>query len=1275
MTSNNTQEITEKIKKIRDLIPKAENEDVRNFLMSELDSLLSMIGNKQDTIEENKQEKPKAKSTIYKEKHKRTRKKNINIAENILSGRDELTIKSFHLKDSVLDELYNKVKNDKQPVQSLLRLLKIKFLDEAKTDDRIMNMIKKKVYVQFKFKVQFFHDKYYCPGITTTNRVFYVEKFNDRSNLVQDFSDLPDIYDRQMNIILNKIKEFEDNGSDWVFKEPLKFTMRLILYHSSFSNSKIYIPTPDWLKDRKAVINIKNTDDNCGYKSIYRALCPDKYRHDYRDVSMDVVNEYFRSNNIDVSMFSQGFVYEAFRKFEEVNKIGINVYYIGMNGPEETEQDYVSMYLGNKDFSEERIINLGYLEQDGKSHFVIIKKLHLVLHEKYTNNHSCVCSLCNHKYSRPESLLRHIRKYHENHNKLPDIKLPSKDSPKAICKYDPEKPKWVQRSRWYPFVVYADFEASNIRYDDGTVVQVPNSYTMISPELLDVKHTPLKLQTCIKRFHSSDPDKLMLRFVEDLYNLHTSHLYKLQEHPNVPELTEEEQKIYDETKECPNCNRVFGNKYNGQVLRKVRHHDHITGKFISALCIKCNFNECWKNFKTRVVFHNLKGYDSHFLIRYAFKYICKEGCVDDDKPKKDQQYWIGKSMEKFSYIGFGPYIFMDSYCHLSSSLDRLVQQLKAANVKFELCDKFNVPECLRKKLLYPYSAVSDIEEMFDKSPILPIEAFYNDLKGKPCKQHRYDSYLQLVKERNYKNFGELHYDYLLSDVVLLAEVFTHYRKVCMENYSLDPAQFPTSPSFTIANFLKRSRVELELITDIDMFHFISSALRGGMCSVGEINFSNVYNRKGYHIIGFDMNSLYPTVMRFPLPKGEFQWVSVDEGIRMLSEYKLTESEYGYYLEVDIEVPKEIHDYVSAYPLFPERSEKFGNKLVATLYPKKNYVSHIANLQLGLDLGYKITNVHRVLKFRQERFMKDYIDHLCAERKKYPKGTFYNEYYKLLANSLFGKTCENPYKYRKFRFATGYQESIRLLNNNRLRNFHKLKSNDKPLVLAELDQDEIYYDKPMIIGATILELSKWYMQYCYYFALKVYYGDRMKFIYTDTDSLVLELQTEDPEKDIRSEDLSCWFENKDNKGTPGVLKIEKKCIEFKAFCPKHYYYISNMTEDERRFLIEKAKKKNMSRDEINYISNIKYKFNEAFKGIPKHARTKISDKDIEDHLKKNSPKEPGTKVFTSKQIRSKKHEIFVVNQTKEINDNDDKRYYLEDGIHTLAWGHYRIEDKN
>jgi len=173
----------------------------------------------------------------------------------------------------------------------------------------------------------------------------------------------------------------------------------------------------------------------------------------------------------------------------------------------------------------------------------------------------------------------------------------------------------------------------------------------------------------------------------------------------------------------------------------------------------------------------------------------------------------------------------------------------------------------------------------------------------------------------------------------------------------------------------------------------------------------------------DANHLYGWAMSQPLPKGDFQWIDPEE-VELFNYH--AESEKGVILEVDLEYPEELHDLHNDYPLAPEKmciiddmlSDYCGDtkkqhkissgtvaKLVTTLRDKTNYLLHYRNLKLYLDLGLKVKKIHRVLEFSQSRWLKEYID-FNTEKRKDAKNSFEIGFFKLMNNSVFGKTMEN-----------------------------------------------------------------------------------------------------------------------------------------------------------------------------------------------------------------------------------------------------------------------------
>ena len=136
----------------------------------------------------------------------------------------------------------------------------------------------------------------------------------------------------------------------------------------------------------------------------------------------------------------------------------------------------------------------------------------------------------------------------------------------------------------------------------------------------------------------------------------------------------------------------------------------------------------------------------------------------------------------------------------------------------------------------------------------------------------------------------------------------------------------------------------------------------------------------------------------PLPVGDFKWMSPLE----LENWK----EIPCILEVDLDYLKDLHDLHNDYPLAPERLKRDGvEKLIPNLFNKKKYVLHWENLKLYLELGLKLKKIHCGIRFREEPWMKSYIE-LNTDLRTKGKNDFEKDFFKLMNNSVFGKTMEN-----------------------------------------------------------------------------------------------------------------------------------------------------------------------------------------------------------------------------------------------------------------------------
>ena len=241
------------------------------------------------------------------------------------------------------------------------------------------------------------------------------------------------------------------------------------------------------------------------------------------------------------------------------------------------------------------------------------------------------------------------------------------------------------------------------------------------------------------------------------------------------------------------------------------------------------------------------------------------------------------------------------------------------------------------------------------------------------------------------NMGNYHDHYLKKDVLLLADLFEKFISTCLKYYELDPCHYFSSPGLSWDAMLKMTGIELEKTSDIDKYSFIEKGTRGGISYIAKRyalannKYMNDYNPEepSTFITYLDKNKLYSWAMSEYLPYEKFEWVKNVDGLDVISINK--KSDVGYFLEVDLEYPNELHELNNDYSLAPEKivvsnymlstycrkiadeyDIKVGNvkNLIPNLGNKTKYVFHYRNLQLYLSLGMKLTNIFRALQFKQ-----------------------------------------------------------------------------------------------------------------------------------------------------------------------------------------------------------------------------------------------------------------------------------------------------------------------
>ena len=226
------------------------------------------------------------------------------------------------------------------------------------------------------------------------------------------------------------------------------------------------------------------------------------------------------------------------------------------------------------------------------------------------------------------------------------------------------------------------------------------------------------------------------------------------------------------------------------------------------------------------------------------------------------------------------------------------------------------------------------------------------------------------------------------------------------------------------------------------------------------------------------------------------------------------------LEVDVRYPKELHDYHNDLPFMCAKMRINGvEKLVPNLYYKKKYVIHVKALAQAIEHGLVIEHIHRVIEFKQSAWMKEYIDFNTRLRTA-AKIDFEKDFYKLMNNSVFGKTMENIGKHRNIKLVNDEEEYLRNVIHP---NFKSGILLGPDLMSCKMGKVRVVMNKPAYLSQAILDLSKTIMYEFHYDYMKRKYKDEdLKLCHMDTDSLIYSIHTKDFYANI-ADDIEARFD--------------------------------------------------------------------------------------------------------------------------------------------------------
>lgn len=403
-----------------------------------------------------------------------------------------------------------------------------------------------------------------------------------------------------------------------------------------------------------------------------------------------------------------------------------------------------------------------------------------------------------------------------------------------------------------------------------------------------------------------------------------------------------------------------------------------------------------------------------------------------------------------------------------------------------------------------------------------------------------------------------------------------------------------------------------------------------------------------------------------LPTKNFKFEKVtDELVRKILRTPKN-SRKGYILECDLVYSRECHEKHRNFPLCPEKMDvtpdmlsdyqnrchetlgtkpKTSNKLIASFRKREKYVIHYENLKLYRRLGMKLVKVHRILSFSQDPFLKKFID-FCTKMRQNATSTLEKNFFKLISNSCYGKTIENPTKYMSVEFVTSKEKLKKCMTDPY---YHSFKIMSKSLVLVFLKNKKVKIRQPCAVGFTILELSKHFMYESFYDEIQPAFGEQDCVVcFSDTDSLFLSVPfCKDPHQKIRHILDSSNFD----KNHPLYDSSRKSALG--------YFKSETGNQKIEKFVGLRSKV---------YAFKTADKLHKKCKGIAKSYRKQIPLSAYERCLETIS-----SHVQNQYTLSAKSHKVSLMRSQKlAFSSFDDKTYLLPCGIHSLPYFSREIE---
>ena len=581
------------------------------------------------------------------------------------------------------------------------------------------------------------------------------------------------------------------------------------------------------------------------FQMVSRHLNPqDKNSHRIKKTDKKFIEQ------LDYSNIEFPVTIKQINKIEKQNNICINIF-----GYEEKQK--FPIHVSNEKFQDH--MELLLINKDKNNHYVLIQDFNKFMFNH--TKHKCkkyFCMYCLQCFNQEDLLTEHKNNCLSINGKQA-IKMPGKGHHVNFKNYHKQMPA--------PFVIYADFEAITEKVH-GCLPNNEKSYTEAYQKHIDcgygykvVCHFNDEFSKPVQVYRGENSVfKFMEKIIEEVDWCKSI----IKTHFNKPLVMTEKNKLnFESSNKCHICNKQYSEKDI-----RVRDHCHITGEYRGSAHQDCNLKLRISPSKIQipVFFHNLRGYDSHFIMQQIGE-IAKKHVYKNKKGEECHMdiNCIPNNMEKYMAFMLGKHLlFLDSFQFMSSGLDKLTENLPDDAFIFTrkefTNEQFNL---MKQKGIYPYDYMDSFKK-FNETQLPNKKDFFSILSNEHITHEQYNHAQNVWNTFNLKTMGDYHDLYLKSDTLLLADIFENFRKTCLQYYKLDPCHYFSSPGLSWDAMLKMTNVKLELMTDIDMFQFIEKGLRGGTSYIanrfGEANNKYMKNfnetEPSKYIMYLDANNLY-----------------------------------------------------------------------------------------------------------------------------------------------------------------------------------------------------------------------------------------------------------------------------------------------------------------------------------------------------------------------------------------------------------------------------------